>query len=100
MAATRTDILSSIFCKLIQRLIGVVHNASSRQSVHACSTQGRLRVGFQNSESKWRESVFSSVCFSLLFTIFFFMQRKAKFPRHKVCSPDQGCLRFQELASS
>ncbi len=54
MAATRTDILSSIFCKLIQRLIGVVHNASPRLSVHACSTQGRLRVGLQNSESKWR----------------------------------------------
>ncbi len=54
MDATRTDILSSIFCKLIQRLIGVVHNASSRLSVHACSTQGRLRVGLQNSESKWR----------------------------------------------
>lgn len=54
MAATRTDILSSIFCKLIQRLIGVVHNASSRLSVHACSTQGRLRIGLQNSESKWR----------------------------------------------
>jgi hypothetical protein len=54
MAATRTDILSSIFCKLIQRLIGVVHNASSRLSVHACSTQGILRVGLQNSESKWR----------------------------------------------
>jgi hypothetical protein len=42
---------------------------------------------------KQMESVFSSVCFSLQFTIFFFMQRKAKFPRHKVCSPHQGCLR-------